>query len=93
MLQKNRNASHRATARADEEPSPALIPVGKPIKHPAEVAPALEHNEFIVYDAARVKLRYVLQVRFDGGCGAFLQGKGTRGWSGEAGVWLGLRLG
>ena len=59
-------------AMADEEPSPALIPVGKPIKHPAEVAPALEHNEFIVYDAARVKLRYVLQVRFDGGCGAFL---------------------
>ena len=57
---------------ADEEAIPATIPVGKPIQHDSNVAPLLQHNEFIVYSADRVKLRYVLQVRFDGTCGGYL---------------------
>jgi poly [ADP-ribose] polymerase len=39
------------------------VPCGKGIKHLAETE--LLYNEFIVYDADQLRIRYLLKVRFD----------------------------
>lgn len=41
-----------------------LVPYGKCVKSEAVKKSELLYNEFIVYDTAQVKLKYLLQVEF-----------------------------
>ncbi|XP_045534440.1 poly [ADP-ribose] polymerase [Papilio machaon] len=50
-------------ARARTLPDGTLVPLGPPVS--AEQNTALLYNEFIVYDVAQVKAKYVLQVKFN----------------------------
>lgn len=42
-----------------------LVPCGKPTKQLDDRASSLLYNEFIVYDTAQIKMRYLIKVRFD----------------------------
>ena len=47
-------------------PTGLRLPAGPAVELEHNEAPDLMHNEFIVYEEARVRFRYVLQVRFTG---------------------------
>jgi len=48
-------------------PDGTIVPIGKPVDTGISNSAGytLNYNEFIVYDAAQVKMRYLVQVQFD----------------------------